>query len=111
MALHEHQQKTILRLTTGAALEPLTMRDLRAMPHISKQEAGHANRIRTLTSLRRSGSESYLHRRLEDTRTADTVDIANAAAEGARNLSEIASKRSIRQTECRSIGQVEGIRT
>jgi len=57
----------------------------------------------------RFGSEGYLHRSLKHTRSADAVDIADAATKGAGDLAEIRSQSSVWLTECRCIGHVKGI--
>src|ERR1700722_5127607 len=78
------------------ALEPPTVRGLRATPCISKVRCGTPEEGPTLASVLRSWLEGYLDSRLKDTRTTDAVNVADAAAQGARNFTEIASKRRIR---------------
>jgi len=117
----------ILGVATGCALGTWLLR-LRlsgllpeADPRRSLQRPGRANSV---ASARRQDSppgfgccmqlrlEAYLHCRLKDTRTADAVDIADAAAQRAGDLTERRRSRGIGaagQTECRGIGLVEGI--
>ena len=46
---------------------------------------------------------------LQNARATDTVDIADAAAEGRGDLTEIRSERPVGQAEGRCVGHVEGV--
>ena len=46
---------------------------------------------------------------LQNARAADTVDVADAAAEGRGNLTEVRSDRGGGQAEGRCVGHVEGV--